>query len=123
MSAVTGIESLIQLRMSGQRPKHGVFLMVGDFAGKRWGVNQCGSCDLLMKNPTATADLRALVGLEVTVMSDHYTPAVLSVWGAVKAERPRFASLHIADWSDDPSSILLWSPKHGDQTLSDHAKP
>jgi hypothetical protein len=72
-----------------------------------------------MDSPSPLADLRPLVGLDVTVIADHYSPALMAMLESITALAAT-TCLHVTSWGNSPDSILFARRGEPMRTLEEH---
>lgn len=107
-----GMEKIIACRKAGRKP-----ILVSVWIGFDAVETDPEQFDLILPSASASADLRPLVGLFVTVFAKNYSPSVLAMWDRMQ-QFISFGTLKCSDW-DDPDSIILFSKTLGQATLSE----
>lgn len=110
-----GIDKIIACRKSGKKP-----VMVSLWIGYSRVLETGNTFDVIMPVPSASEDLRAFVGLNVSVFASEFSPAVLAVYERLK-KVIAFGVLSVNGWSD-PDSVFVFTPQRGELSLSDWIK-
>ena len=116
-------EWLERMRLKGKKPPM-VFVVVDPDSPSDWfawretwalptlGVTSDVSVDRL--------DLRVLVGLNVIVITDRYSPWVAGLYEALKSIPVAYVALCVRDWAtEDGDAGIHWTAKAGDVALMD----
>lgn len=100
------MRELIQKRTAGDSISRHVVLMVGDYQQDkwwRWQETERHACYVLKRSH----DLRAVKGLDVTLMAQSYTAEVAHYYAALK-EYACWLMLWVEEWDDE---MLVWDGK------------
>ena len=107
-----GMEKIIAARSRKLKPKL-VFVWIGYGSG----FSTADGFDVFIPRPSASLDLRPLVGLSVIVFAKTYSPAIGEQWGRIK-QVVASGALKIDGWAD-ADSIFIYSQGSGERPLAE----
>lgn len=113
-SKIHGIDALIAIRKSGNRPALSVWIWIGFPAEGKKGP----AINLTISTPSRLADIRPLVGLPVILCATEYSPALMNFFDALKAVCSSVC-LWVQAWGDDVDSMIIWDKRNGQRALGE----
>ena len=117
MSRIAGIDRLVAMRRSGNKPVLPVWLWIG-FPKAKYNGN---GIELEMAAPSRSADIRALVSLDVMLCAAKYSPQLFDFFELLKVVA-KSVTLWVEEWNEDVDSVILWDRKNGQRTLGELKK-
>jgi len=112
---------LERMRLKGKKPPM-VFIAVDPDAPSDWFAWRetwaLPTLGVTSDMPVDRLDLRVLVGLNVIVITDRYSPWVAGLYEALKSIPVAYVALCVRDWATADGDIgLHWSARSGDVSL------
>jgi len=104
-------EWLVRMRLNGKKPPM-VFIEIDREQPSDWFAwKETWSIPVLSISsafPVERLDLRCLVGLNVSIIADAYSPWLWALWGKIKEALPGYAALNIRSFAKSEIDDFGW---------------